>query len=65
MVGRKVQSRSTCETFVVMIDATYVAAVVNRQNCRGHANAARSVRGKVMVEVAVQKVEPVEPLTHC
>lgn len=48
-----------------MIDATYVAAVVNRQNCRGHENAARSVRGKVMVEVAVQKVEPVEPLTHC
>ena len=39
MVGRNVQRRSTWETFEVITDVTYVATVINAQNCVGQASA--------------------------
>jgi hypothetical protein len=48
MVGRNVHTRSTCETFDVMRDRTYVVVVEKRQNWRGQWNAGGIVRAALV-----------------
>ena len=49
MVGKNVQSLSTCETFEVINDATYVANVENRQNWAGQSRYAGRLKSVMVV----------------